>query len=366
LIQHEVSARRLQVTLQMATEGLLTGLDWQDVLEQFADAAGAGGACLVRDRKGRDVGVLPTPSVSEVVACYLKGACPPNPRRAPREENGFVTDFDEFQPDEIRRSPFYQEFLVPVGFGWHASAFLAELRSGDKLLLSLKREKTRGHYDGSDIAILNAILPSVRALASFSEMILNAETRAAEGWLESSNDGVLHLDRSGRLLNKGGPRARSAEFGLSIIGDRLAAMPHDQDRLARAIRNVLDHEAPTPAQLILSSSGADERLLLTLVPVRGAARDVFGATAALVGVRAWRRPRQASERLVAALVETFGLSNSEARTAALIGSGLSPRESAALLGISLGTGRNYLKTAFQKIGIARQNELAVIVAQLGG
>lgn len=60
----------------------------------------------------------------------------------------------------------------------------------------------------------------------------------------------------------------------------------------------------------------------------------------------------------------FALPPAEARVAALIGAGLSPRETAQQLGISEGNVRTTLKHVFGKVGVNRQNELAVLLAKL--
>jgi DNA-binding CsgD family transcriptional regulator len=53
----------------------------------------------------------------------------------------------------------------------------------------------------------------------------------------------------------------------------------------------------------------------------------------------------------------------EARLAALVGSGLSPRESAEKLGITEETARTVLKRVFSKTGVSRQSELAALLTK---
>jgi DNA-binding CsgD family transcriptional regulator len=60
----------------------------------------------------------------------------------------------------------------------------------------------------------------------------------------------------------------------------------------------------------------------------------------------------------------FALAPAEARVAALVGSGLSPRQAAEKLGISEGTVRTTLKHVFTKVGVSRQSELAVLLTKL--
>jgi len=60
----------------------------------------------------------------------------------------------------------------------------------------------------------------------------------------------------------------------------------------------------------------------------------------------------------------FALNPAEARVAALIGGGLSPRHAAEKLDISEGNVRTTLKHVFTKVGISRQSELAILLTKL--
>ena len=63
-------------------------------------------------------------------------------------------------------------------------------------------------------------------------------------------------------------------------------------------------------------------------------------------------------------LQLLGLTAAEARLAALVGAGQSPRESAKSLAITEGTARTTLKTVFGKLAISRQSELARLVARI--
>ena len=58
------------------------------------------------------------------------------------------------------------------------------------------------------------------------------------------------------------------------------------------------------------------------------------------------------------------LTPAEARTAALVGSGLAPQDVADQIGITVGTIRCELKNIFEKLDISRQSELATLIARL--
>lgn len=63
-------------------------------------------------------------------------------------------------------------------------------------------------------------------------------------------------------------------------------------------------------------------------------------------------------------LQLLGLTPAEARIAALVGSGLSPREAGEMAGNTEGTVRNMLKQVYDKLDIGRQSELARLVTRL--
>jgi DNA-binding CsgD family transcriptional regulator len=63
--------------------------------------------------------------------------------------------------------------------------------------------------------------------------------------------------------------------------------------------------------------------------------------------------------------ELFGLTAAEARLAALVGGGASPREAAKQLQISEETARSVLKRVFSKTGTNRQSQVAALLSSVG-
>jgi DNA-binding CsgD family transcriptional regulator len=91
-------------------------------------------------------------------------------------------------------------------------------------------------------------------------------------------------------------------------------------------------------------------------------RSPVGSRAALITIT--NPDREHSSDLVKMLQQAFGLTPAEAQTASLMGSGLSPQDTADQLGLSVGTIRSELKAIFAKVGISRQSELASTVTRL--
>ena len=371
-----IAATTLANAADRFIETALMGDDWRDPLAQLAAAAGAHGATLVRynplDKHNsnlHDQFILATSSIADPVLEYLSGSAPPDPRLtrvSPKADQGFLADFDQFSSDEIERDPFYEEFLRPRKLRWHACARVDDSPDHGQLFLSLKRHVSREHYDPTEIRALNRSLPKIHMAASISRTVLQAENRGARGVLGQRGEVLLEFDTYGRLISFNEPASLMLDpaFGLRN-GRLLAPLPEDQARLDRALGAPLG-DPPQVACIALRTRDASRRFVFRVMPVVGAARDVFSAAAALATVTEWEKPNIPPDILVKVLREAFDLTGAEARIAALVGLGVTLAESARILAIGEGTARNYIKAAQAKIGTSRQAELASLITLMRG
>lgn len=92
----------------------------------------------------------------------------------------------------------------------------------------------------------------------------------------------------------------------------------------------------------------------------GHPNPMLGTTLALL-----TDPEADDEPQAAVSLQLLGLTPAEARAATLVGSGLTPKEVAEMLGNSEGTVRIHLRHVYQKLDISKQTELAAMVARMG-
>jgi DNA-binding CsgD family transcriptional regulator len=102
-------------------------------------------------------------------------------------------------------------------------------------------------------------------------------------------------------------------------------------------------------------------LFIRVVPMAGAAHDVFNLARAVVIVT---DPERGGSQTFHILIETFGLSAAEVRLARRIGRGETVRDIASAERMSVETIRTRLKSVFGKTGTHRQAELALLVASM--
>lgn len=356
-----LSINALKLAAEEFCSAALLGEGWEDSLSRFSLAAGARGAALMRNRNHNVVGVLYSPEIHEPVTDFLAGRVPPPSRQVratPHLAKGFRFDLDDYTEEELARDPYYQEFLRPIGFFWHAAVELSAA-PGEEVVLSLKRPLKAGHFERRDADILNQTLSELRAAVRIARRVMDAEGQGIARLLQRRGAPVFELDSFGRVLRT---HVFSEEAGppLCVVRGRLLASDRlAQPALDRAIARAI---APSGSPGLVPLPDADgQHDFLQIVPVGGRARDVFLSTAA-VAVLIGRKPRQRTAIDHSIVRDALSLTDREADVALLLGEGLSPIDIAQRLHIRVDTARDHLKSIFEKTGTSRQAEF---VAQLG-
>lgn len=332
---------------------------WPQALDLIAEHLNSDGATL-----------LLAPTRPHLVACstsltpFIKQHFElpfPDPREqrvCPRLGDGFMPDHAFFSSQEIGREPYYQEFLVPRGYGWNAAAAL-----GDGLLISLKRGAKRGPYDETELAALDAVLPWLRAASRVAAMTWRSTLSSQLRVLERIDRGAILIDEQARVLDLNA--CVELGDGLDISGGLLQATQlADRQRLQRYLAAILDPDRqPTrgSSTLTISRPSGLRPWLLDAIACTDALRSLHSRAAALLMITDIERPIRLKRDL---LREMFALTSTEASLAHKLVTGQSLQQAAAGLGISEGHARQRLKAIFGKTGTARQVELVALLAKL--
>ena len=100
---------------------------WEEALGRFSTAADAHGAVLMSNRPDRLVAAVTTPDVAQAWPTSRPAKGLPSSRYALVRygaTSGFRIDHDDYSDELLARDPFYQEFLRPIGYFWHANVVL--------------------------------------------------------------------------------------------------------------------------------------------------------------------------------------------------------------------------------------------------
>lgn len=354
--------------IRSATDELLAaatvGEGWEQALLSLAVAASARGVAIIRNRNRKLVAAISNADIAEPLANYMKGRAPPNSRQVRVSHDavpGFRIDFDDYTRVQLDRDAFYQDFLRPAGLFWHANARL-DYEPGEELAISFKRALKTGPYELEQARILDTILPDVKAAARIAHRLLDAEASGVARLLHNRGDAVFELDAWGRVHRVHGFDDHDRQ-PLRILGGRLMAA-HETSRVRLDTAVTAATRPPQRTALTALRNAAGEPYYLQIVPVRGLARDVFHATAA-VAVLVARTPRLSRVTIDRFIThDLFGLTEREVEVAALLAEGLSLVEIAGVLRIQPGTVRNHLKSVFEKTGTSRQGELVALLARV--
>lgn len=333
---------------------------WPFALAKLGEAFNSDGATLVLKTTTRHT-IAVSSSIQPFVSLYMT-----SPIRDPREQRvhpgvhqGFMPDHAYFSDREIADDPYYQEFLLPNGFGWNATATLY----GD-LMVSVKRAFRRGRYEGAELSALNATLPWLRSISRMACLTWNSRFESQLLAFEQLQRGAILLDGKGRVL------ASNALVqwgdGLDVVDGFLdAPRSSDRDRVRQftaALSSAVSGESPakSPDTLALPRTSGGRPWLLNGIAAKDAVRSLHSRAAALILVtdlEAVRIPELRNLR------EIFHLTPTEAELARRIAHGDSLPEAAAYLSITHEHARQRLKSIFFKTRTARQSELVSLLAR---
>lgn len=213
---------------------------------------------------------------------------------------------------------------------------------------------------------------------------------AVDGAADASPEATAILSRLPGLEDAG--ISAQPELGVillsaagAVVGANLAGEMVFRDRLgvieSRGLKffNPANHEALTDARRRLADPQA-RQVIVKFVQARdddphfAYVTEAASAPPSLVlGLEGFDRAAfaiifpalEATDHLWRSLRESFGLTPAETRLAARLKDGMTLKEAAEDLGVSLNTVRNQLRAVFEKMGLSRQSDLVRALAQLG-
>lgn len=341
---------------------------WPAVMEDVCAAAGATGAVLLQS-DGRGPETPATPSLAELGKAYFGGGWH-TPGRDLRARRGIplalrgevFTDQDLVTPEEMRREPYYNEFVFPSGFHWFAGI---GFRAGSALwALTMQRTAHEGRFEAADKAALATLAAPLTEAATLAAAVGRSVLSGIADALGLVGQPAILLDSMGAAVHWNGAadrlfgdEIRVSHRRLVVAGDRArAALARLVDRL-RATADT----AALPVEPIVVERAGKRPVVIRPLPIPGAARGPFlGARALLILTDLGRQPAP-EPRLIR---DAFGLTAAEGRLAAALSAGAALNEAASGLGISRDTARNQLKSIFGKTDTHRQSELLMLLGQL--
>jgi DNA-binding CsgD family transcriptional regulator len=259
---------------------------------------------------------------------------------------GFRTDLDFATVEQLQAIPVYRDFLIPRGISAGAATLIPGLQ-GDSLLFSL--EAFRDH-DASRAAIplLDRLRPHLARAAMLSARLRMVQAQAAVEAFEVAGIAAALLNERG-AIRIGNRRFDHFMAGAGAVPRRRAT------QFDQRLELLLDRMRSGGRGGSLPVGGDHGPAILHLLPIRGAARDIFTGSLALAVV-AEQGGDETDTELVRLL---YDLTPAEARVAAGIAEGIGVQAIAARGGMAVGTVRSHLKAIYSKLDVGGQTELAL-------
>lgn len=272
-----------------------------------------------------------------------------------------VTDHDILAPEEMERAGLYAESLIPHGLRWFAGiGFWA----GPALWgLTVQRTQREGPFDRDDKRLLGQLSQRLSEAATLSYAVGRLVVEGMTNALQLVRQAALALDRSGAVVGMNPAAEQIFDDEFSVRNRRIFV----RDKKARSALDAfidqmrtMPDTAALPAAPIVVHRQRKRPLIIQVLPVDGAARTPFLGARVLLALSDLDCEVKPDSTTYA---KAFGLSRAETALAALLGTGLSPKQAAEQLGVTYETARTQLKAIFAKTGVHRQSELVALLTR---
>ena len=351
---------------------------WPRALAAIADFTGDVGSVLVWRRDDGAFGTIVSDSLSEAQSDYDQNGWSARDFRAIRSvERGYFfsgeafTDRHVCSDHEVRTDTTYTQFLRRHNLGWFGAVAVSPDPHVGVALSVQRNSDLKPRFTDIELAKLSRLGRHVEKSLRLSFRLLNAEfaNLALGDALARIGIGVFVLDSLARVIFANPAGRGFVGSGIEIVRDQLrigegSIRSTIDAAIQKTLRGEPQHLVGNIKPILLQRPALDRPLVIYLLPMTrpmNLAENFVTHMRAIVLVLETAIGQPADPALVR---DILGLSLGEARIAALVGSGIAPREAAERLGIAEVTARNVLKRVFSKLGISRQAELAALLAKL--
>ena len=201
---------------------------WDAAMDVASDATGSLGAMLF-PLQGRTPTLPKSESLHGLAEDYLGGGWVHRDERYRSVpallRRGVSSEFDFTTPEEMAKSPYYQDFLARHGLRWFAGVKVGE--GEDVWALVLQRTIGQGPFSPDELSRLAELSRGLVGAATLARAFGSARIDAVLRAFEASRTPVAAIDRSGEVigLNRSAERLLGAD--LQVVKKRLASFNRD-------------------------------------------------------------------------------------------------------------------------------------------
>ncbi len=338
---------------------------WPKALQLISDQTQSKGAVFLPLSGDQIPNVPANDSIARASEAYFRdGWYKRDIRYTPLEaalQGNVVDDLDFITTDQMKRHPYYEDFLAPAGLRWFAGV---PMGGGDQIwCLSIQRGIDQQPFSPGEKQTLLRLSRTLSATAVFAQSLGFAASSAALEAFEISRTAVVLLNRNAEAIRTNPSADRLLDGDISIQQRRISVFDRAaNDNLDRSLSQLL--WMPSGASLMppVALPRREKRPVLAYPVKLSRLSDNFlsECQAAVILVDTEGRPRSPES----ALKRAFGLTPAEARLASRLVSGDTLEVLCEKLAITKETGRNQLKSVFAKTQTSRQAELVLLMAPM--
>ena len=268
-----------------------------------------------------------------------------------------------YSTDELKTSRTYNE-IIPRSIGQSGLNARLVLSPDSHLTFCIGESLLGNPWESWQVNMIQGLLPHVRHFARVRQALVGGEALGVplDGLLNNTRFGVVHLDRSGRIV-AANDRARgilARDTGLQWAGGKLRpCLPGDRVNFERLLARAMPtgNLQAAGGSMVIRSSRIPLVLRVTPVTVPYMAFTGTPGGALVLILEVTNRPKPDARRIAVVL----GLTPTEGRVAVLLARGRTVNDIATALGRRQGTVRTHLKSIHRKLGISRRAELVRLV-----
>lgn len=270
--------------------------------------------------------------------------------------------------DQLKNSRWFKQAVAPFGIGDALCAFLAK-STGQFGAISLFRAEENAAYAEKDVAVLRALAPHIRRSVMIADLL---DARALErDTLANALDllmvGIVLTDQAARIVhaNQAALRLLDGAAAIRREGDQLGACDPEcaaelREAIAAATSGGVIH-LPNSGIAVSVKAHDGRDLAAWVLPLDSGLRGDLGATFAARAAVFVRELGDTSPFPAELFVRRYGVTPAECRILMLLTQGMTAREAAETLGISLATAKTHIARLFEKTGTQRQTDLLRLV-----
>jgi DNA-binding CsgD family transcriptional regulator/PAS domain-containing protein len=373
-VSRHISSDHFLGTIEAIYDAATDPERWPYALGRISDYFDDVGAILIWHRDDGTFGTIVSKALASAQKDYEENEWAARDIKAIRaQQTGYFFNGEPFADrhigfdDEMKMHPSQVGFFEKHGLGFIGAIAVSPDPHVGVMISVQRNSKLKPQFSDAELEDLRAISRHVEKSLRLSVRLLNAElSNVGLGEaLTRVGIGVFALDALGRVVfsNPVAQRLFGDAFILAEGRLRMSGTALD-DAFRQTFRAISQDVTAEPKPILVqSSSSPNRRLAIYLLPVFQAAlaQQVLTHTRAIMLVIEHKLDEPADPAIVRDL---FGLTLGEAKIAAIIGAGLSPKDAAERLGISDDTARTVLKRVFSKVGVSRQSELTALLAKV--